>query len=73
MGYTETAVVVHESDGVAQLTVAISVPNASVTIGTSVSFFLLVNASDRMSTGWCSYTLRVYCSLSTCIALLIRR
>ena len=64
MGYTETAVVVRESDGVAQLTVAISVPGASVTIGSSISISLFVNTSNGMSTGWCTLS-----SLSICTKL----
>ena len=48
MGYVDTAVSVFESAGVAELTVAISVPNASVTIETS--FFLLVDTSDGSAT-----------------------
>jgi len=53
VGYTEAAVSVLESDRVAQLTVAISVPDASVTFG---SFSLLVNTSSGMTIGWCTLT-----------------
>ena len=48
VGYVNTAVSVFESAGVAELTVAISVPNPSVTIETS--FFLLVDTSDGSAT-----------------------
>ena len=48
LGYVQTAVSVFESAGVAELTVAISVPNPSLAIETS--FFLLVNTSDRSAT-----------------------
>ena len=48
VGYVDTAVSVFESAGVAELTVAILVPNASVTIETS--FFLLVDTSDGTAT-----------------------
>ena len=48
VGYVNTAVSVFESAGVAELTVAISVPNASVTIESS--FFLLVNTNDGSAT-----------------------
>jgi len=51
VGYTEAAVSVLESDGVAQLTVAISVPDTSITFG---SFSLSVNTSNGMTTGWWS-------------------
>ena len=65
MGYTETAMTLFGSAGIAQLTVAISVPDASVTIESSVSFFLLVNTSNNMTTGWCSYT-----HFTTCVLVL---
>ena len=44
MGYVQTAVSIPESAGVAQLTVAISVPPQADPIETS--FFLLVNTND---------------------------
>jgi len=40
VGYVDTAVSVSESAGVAELTVAISVPDSSVTINSHVSFCL---------------------------------
>ena len=49
MGYVETVVTVLESDRVAQLTVAISMPPGADPIETS--FFLLVNTSDGTATG----------------------
>ena len=48
VGYVETAVTVLESDGEAQLTVAISVPPEDVPIETL--FFLLVNTLDVTAT-----------------------
>ena len=53
VGYVETVVTVLESDGVAQLTVGISMPPGVDPIETS--FFLLVNTSDGTATGlpWC--------------------
>ena len=48
VGYIDTAVSVFESAGVAELTVAISVPNPSVPIKTS--FFLLMDMSDGTAT-----------------------
>ena len=60
MGYTEAAVSVIESDGVAQLTVAISVPDTSITFG---SFSLLVNTSNGMTTGWWNTLTNRDCSL----------
>ena len=48
MGYVQTDVTVPESAGVAQLTVAISVPPGTDTIETS--FFLLVNMNDGTAT-----------------------
>ena len=48
VGYVETDVSVFESDGVAQLTVAISVPPQGVAIETS--FTLLVNTNDGTAT-----------------------
>ena len=56
VGYTETAITVIGSAGITQLTVAISVPDASATIEGSVSFFLLVTTSNNMTTGWCILT-----------------
>ena len=53
MGYIEATVSVLESDGVVQLTVAISAPDASVTFR---SFSLLLNTSNGMTTGWCTLT-----------------
>ena len=51
MGYVQTAVSVSEGDGVAELTVAISVPDSSGTINSRVSSFLLVNTIDGTATG----------------------
>ena len=51
VGYVETAVSVSEGAGVAELTVAISVPDSSGTINSRVSFYLLVNTIDRAATG----------------------
>ena len=53
VGYVQTIVTVLESDGVAQLTVAISMPPGVDRIETSL--FLLVNTSDGTATGlpWC--------------------
>ena len=48
VGYVETAVTVLESDGVATLTVTISVPPEDVPIETL--FFLLVNTLDVTAT-----------------------
>ena len=48
MGYVQTNVTVLESDGVATLTVAISVPPGAVPIETS--FYLLVNTIDGSAT-----------------------
>ena len=48
VGYVETAVSVFESDGVVQLTVAISTTNPSITIESS--FLLLVNTNDGTAT-----------------------
>jgi len=49
VGYVDTAVSVSESDGVAQLTVAISVPPQGDPIETS--FTLLVNTLDGTAAG----------------------
>ena len=49
VGYIQTNVTVSESDGVAQLTVAISMPPEDVSIETS--FYLIVNTSDETATG----------------------
>ena len=49
VGYVQTAVSILESAGVAQLTVAISVPPQAVPIETS--FFLLVNTNDGTAAG----------------------
>ena len=49
VSYVETAVSVSEGDGVAQLTVAISVPPQGVPIETS--FTLLVNTFDGTAAG----------------------
>ena len=49
VGYIDTAVSVLESDGVAELTVAISVPPQGVPIETS--FTLLVNTFDGTAAG----------------------
>ena len=51
MGYVDTNVIVFERAGVAQLTVAISVPDASVTIDSDIAFFLLANTRDGSATG----------------------
>ena len=48
VGYVNTSVTVPESAGVAQLTVAISVPPGTDPIDTS--FFLLVNTNDGTAT-----------------------
>ena len=52
VGYVDTAVSVSESDGVAQLTVAISVPPQGDPIETS--FTLLVNTFDATAAGLAS-------------------
>ena len=49
VGYIETAVNVSESDGVAQLTVGISVPPEDVPIETSL--YLIVNTLNGTATG----------------------
>ena len=49
VGYTETDVTVSESDGVAQLTVAISLPPEDVPIETP--FYLIVNTLNGTATG----------------------
>ena len=49
VGYVHTTVNVSESDGVAQLTVAISMPPEGDPI--EMSFFLLVNTQDQTATG----------------------
>ena len=49
VGYVQTAVTVFEDAGVAQLTVAISVPPQADPIDTS--FFLLVNTNDGTAAG----------------------
>ena len=59
VGYVQTAVNVYESDGVATLTVAISVPLGADPIETL--FFLLVNTLDETATTtglsyWSSHT-----------------
>ena len=58
MGYVKTAVNVSESDGVAQLTVAISVPPEENQI--EMLFFLLVNTLDETATArglpYCTHT-----------------
>ena len=51
VGYVDTAVSVSEGAGVAELTVAISVPDSSGIINSRVSFYLLVNTIDRAATG----------------------
>ena len=48
VGYVRTNVTVFESDGVATLTVAISMPPEDITIETS--FYLLVNTIDGSAT-----------------------
>ena len=59
VGYVETAVNVSESDGVARLTVGISVPPRADPIETL--FFLLVNTLDETATArglpyWSAHT-----------------
>ena len=49
VGYVETTVTVLESDGEAQLTVAISVPPEADSI--QMSFFLVVTTLDQTATG----------------------
>ena len=49
MGYTLSDVTVLETDGVARLTVAITMPSEADLIDTS--FFLLVNTFDGTATG----------------------
>ena len=49
VGYVHTSATVLESDGVAQLTVAISTPPGTDPI--EMSFFLLVNTVDQTATG----------------------
>ena len=49
--YVNTTVTVFESAGMAELTVAISEPDSSVTINSHVSFSLLVNTIDGTATG----------------------
>ena len=49
VGYTVTDVTVLETDGVARLTVAITMPSEANLIDTS--FFLLVNTFDGTATG----------------------
>ena len=51
VGYIQTAVTVSESDGVAQLTVKISMPHEEVPIDSEVLFSLVVNTSDGTATG----------------------
>ena len=58
MGYVQTAVSVPESAGVAQLTVAISVPPQGDPIDTS--FFLLVNTNDGTAAGLSSVLSLIY-------------
>ena len=48
MGYVRTNVTVFESDGVATLTVAMSMPPEDVPI--EISFYLLVNTMDGSAT-----------------------
>ena len=49
MGYVHTNVTVSESNGVATLTVAISMPSGAVP--DEICFYLLVNTSDETATG----------------------
>ena len=49
VGYIQTAVTLFESDGVAQLTVAITTPSQTYEIRSS--FFLLVNTINGTATG----------------------
>ena len=58
MGYVETAVNVSESDEVAQLNVAISVPPEDVPIETS--FSLLVNTPTGLLALECQFGLYMY-------------
>ena len=48
VGYVQTSVTVFENDGVATMSVAISVPPGAVPIETS--FYLLVNTMDGSAT-----------------------
>ena len=80
VGYTQRAVTVLESTGVAQLTVATSMPPGEAPIETS--FLLIVNTSDGTATGlpWsgvgpqlytCSYFIGVWhCQSITCLSQL---
>ena len=79
VGYSQRAVTILESDGVAKLTVAITIPPTRVSIETS--FLLLVNTSDG-TTGlpWngvgiqpytCSYFIGVWhCQSIACLSQL---
>ena len=49
MGFVDTTVIIFESDGVAQLTVAISSPHGVFPI--EISLVLLVSTLDRTATG----------------------
>ena len=66
MGYVETAVNVSESDGVAQLTVGISMPPENISIETS--FSLLVNTATGLLALECKFWLMcVYISSTVTI------
>jgi len=67
VGYIDTAVSVSESDGVAQLTVAISVPPQGVPIETS--FTLLVNTFDGTAAGLTSCPEFEYVLIHTSLSL----
>ena len=72
VGYVQTFVTVSENDGVAQLTVGISMPPGADPIETS--FFLLVNTSDGTATGLLlTLELFIYSSLilSHCMTMTI--
>ena len=71
VGYVQTFVTVSENDGVAQLTVGISMPPGADPIETS--FFLLVNTSDGTATGLPSTLelLILFSILSHCMTMTI--
>ena len=49
VGYVQTYVTISESDGVAQLTVAVSVPPGADPI--EMFFFMVMNTQDQTATG----------------------
>ena len=70
VGYVDTSVTVLESAGVAQLTVAISIPSQGDQI--DISFFLLVNTNDGTATaGGLSSCLELHTVL-TCHYVIVR-